>query len=106
MIIYIYNLKTCDDLTWFEADARRFGYIGQLAFYRAILRMRLGRNVPIHIIAVEKREPYRTGVWRISDESLDLGEQENAAAIARLIACRQNGVWPTGYEEIRILDNI
>lgn len=102
----IIDLKTCDDLTWFEADSRRFGYIAQLAFYRAVLRMRLGCNVPVHIIAVEKREPFRAGVWRVSAEALDCAEQENAAAIARLIACRQNGVWPTGYEEIRCLDNL
>ena len=34
----IVDLKTCDDLTWFEADARRFGYGHQVAFYRAVLR--------------------------------------------------------------------
>ena len=102
----IVDLKTCDDLTWFEADARRFGYLRQLAFYRAVFRMRFGQNVPIHIIAVEKREPFRCGVWKIVDEALDFSEQENAAAISRLISCRQNGIWPTGYEEVRILDNI
>lgn len=102
----IVDLKTCDDLTWFEADSRRFGYIDQLAFYRAVLRMKLGCNVPVYIVAVEKREPFRSGVWRVSAEALDFTEQENAAAIARLIACRQNGVWPTGYEEVRVLDNL
>jgi hypothetical protein len=29
----IVDLKTCDDLTWFEADARRYGYAHQLGFY-------------------------------------------------------------------------
>jgi hypothetical protein len=33
----IVDLKTCDDLTWFEADARRYGYAHQLAFYRSVL---------------------------------------------------------------------
>jgi hypothetical protein len=28
----IVDLKTCDDLTYFEADARRYGYTHQLAF--------------------------------------------------------------------------
>lgn len=100
------DLKTCDDLTWFEADARRFGYAGQLAFYRAVLRMVLGVNVPVYIIAVEKKEPFRTGVWRISQELLDLVEVENAAAIDRLKICRQTGVWPTGYEEVRFMDTL
>lgn len=100
------DLKTCDDLNWFEADARRFGYAGQLAFYRAVLRIVLGANVPVYIIAVEKKEPFRTGVWRISQELLDLVEVENAAAIDRLKICRQTGIWPTGYEEIRFMDTL
>ena len=33
----IFELKTADDLTWFEADSRRYGYAHQLAFYRSIL---------------------------------------------------------------------
>ena len=31
----VVDLKTCDDLSWFETDARRHGYVHQLAFYRA-----------------------------------------------------------------------
>jgi rhodanese-related sulfurtransferase len=33
----VIDLKTCDDLTWFEADARRFGYAHQFAFYHALV---------------------------------------------------------------------
>ena len=33
----ILDLKTCDDLTWFQADAKRYGYVYQMAFYRAVL---------------------------------------------------------------------
>lgn len=102
----VIDLKTCDELNWLEADFRRYGYAYQLAFYRAVLRERLGRGVPIHVIAVEKREPFRCGVWRISDEALDFAEMENRAAIARLQECRRTANWPTGYEEIRIIDNI
>ena len=59
------DLKTCDDLTWFEADARKLGYLHQMAFYRAVLAQVLdGLLVPVHIIAVEKKEPFRCGVWR------------------------------------------
>lgn len=58
----IVDLKTCDDLTWFEADARRYGYAHQLAFYRAVLAQVIGLWMPVHLIAVEKSEPYRCGV--------------------------------------------
>ena len=102
----IVDLKTCDDLRWFESDFKRYGYGYQLAFYRAVLRERIGQNVPCHVIAVEKREPYRCGVWKVSDEALNFAEMENSAAIERLRECRRTAVWPTGFEEIRIIDNI
>jgi hypothetical protein len=100
----IVDLKTCDDLTWFEADARRFGYAHQLAFYRAVLAQVFGLAMPVHLIAVEKREPYRTGVWKVSDEALRFAQRENEAAIERLKRCLDTGVFPTGYEETRIFD--
>jgi len=99
------DLKTCDDLTWFESDARRFGYQRQLAFYRAVLARHLdGLLVPVHLVAVEKKEPFRCGVWRVGDETLAIAQSENEAAMRRLLLCRQRDEWPTGYEEIRILD--
>lgn len=102
----IVDLKTCDELNWFESDFRRYGYAYQLAFYRAVLRERLGRNVPVYVIAVEKKEPFRCGVWRISDEALEFAKMGNRAAIGRLQECRRTANWPTGYEEVRIIDNI
>ena len=102
----IVDLKTCDDLTWFEADAMRFGYTHQMAFYRAVLRQATGVMCPVHIIAVEKKAPYRCGVWRVSDESLGLAETENVAAIGRLAKCKESDKWPTGYESVRTLDII
>jgi len=103
----IVDLKTCDDLTWFEADAKRYRYVHQLSFYQAVLAGAIGeypRNVPVHIVAVEKKEPFRCGVWRVSDDALVIARGENEAAIRRLISCQANGHWPTGYEEIRLLD--
>jgi len=101
----IVDLKTCDDLTWFEGDARRYGYERQLAFYRAVLGEALdGLKVPVHIIAVEKREPFRAGVWRVSEETLEAAERQNLAAIERLKSSYEDMYWPTGFEDVRILD--
>ena len=101
----IVDFKTCDDLTWFEADARRYGYHRQVAFYRAVLAQALGGAlVPVHLIAVEKKEPFRCGVWRVGDDTLAQAQRENEAAIRRLSVCRERDEWPTGYEEIRVLD--
>jgi hypothetical protein len=100
------DLKTCDSLKWFESDCRRFGYLYQMAFYRAVIRKATGRNVPVHIIAAEKNEPFATGVWKLTDEVLDLAELTNKAALERYRNCCASGVWPTGYEETRIIDTL
>ena len=101
----IVDFKTCDDLTWFEADARRYRYHQQMAFYRAVLAKVLdGLLIPVHIIACEKKEPHRCGLWRVGEDTLAIAQGENEAAIGRLKQCRQTDLWPTGYEEVRILD--
>jgi hypothetical protein len=99
----IIDLKTCDNLDYFESDARRFQYLHQAAFYSAVLREASGTAYPFHLIAVEKHEPFRCGVWLISDDALSYAESENAAAIERLKRCRAENLWPTGYEETRLL---
>jgi hypothetical protein len=100
----IVDLKTCDNLTWFESDARRFGYHYQFAFYQNVLDQVIGRMVPVYVIAVEKQEPYRCGVWQVNSETLLLARAEIEAAIERLKAARVNDQWSTGYEELRILN--
>lgn len=105
-LLGLVDLKTCDDLTWFESDARRYGYLYQMAFYHAVLRVATGLDVPVHIVAVEKKEPYRCGVWEISIESLNFARAENERAMETLRHCQLADRWPTGYEEVRIYDAV
>ena len=100
------DLKTCDHLKYLEADAKSFGYLHQLAFYRALLTLHTDAVLPVYLIAVEKREPYRCGVWRIDPGVLAAAERDNEAALERLVRCRQQDHWPTGYEELRVFDHI
>jgi hypothetical protein len=103
----IVDLKTTDDLTWFEADARRFQYAHQLAFYRSVLAAAAlmdPREIPVHMIAVEKRQLFRAGVWKLGEEALGIAQRENEQAVHRLKQCVAAGVYPTGYEQIRTLD--
>ncbi len=99
----IVDLKTCDDLTWFETDAKRFRYHNQMAFYQCVLDAAIERMVPVYIIAVEKKEPFRCGVWQLTGETLLMARAENEAAIGRLKESRASNIWPTGYEELRML---
>ena len=102
----IVDLKTVDDLTWFESDAKRYGYLYQLTFYRAVLAKVVGANVPVYLIAVEKKEPFRCGVWRACEDVLGVAQKENEEAVKRLMKCRATDTWPTGYEDVRLFDYI
>lgn len=102
----IVDLKTCDDLTWFEADAKRYSYAHQLAFYRALVARVTGEVVPVYLIGLEKKEPFRCGVWLVSEQTLAYCQSENEAAIERLKQCVSSNSWPTGYEELRVFDSI
>ncbi len=100
----IVDLKTCDHIDWLESDARTYAYAHQLAFYRALLTLAAGSTPPVYLIAVEKREPFRCGVWRMGEGVLGIAQQENQDAIARLLRSRATDTWPSGYETIREFD--
>ena len=99
----IADLKTCDRLDQFELDANRLGYVHQCAFYRALVAEATAVVLPVYLIAVEKREPCRCGVWEVAAPALDQARRENEAAMQDLTRCRRLGVWPTRFESIRLL---
>jgi len=98
------DFKTTADLTWFENDAKRRRYHNQLAFYQAVMAEVIGEYVPVYLIGVEKIEPFRCGVWSISDQTLAIARRENEAAIRRLMHCHESDHWPTKFEEVRLLE--
>ena len=100
----IIDLKTCDSIDYLQLDARSFGYVHQLAFYRALAAAVTGTVLPIHLIGVEKREPFRCGVWRMGEDVLGIAQKENEEGIARLKECRAKDQWVSGYEDIRVFD--
>jgi hypothetical protein len=100
----IVDLKTCDSIDYLQLDARSYGYVHQLAFYRSLLTCVSGTVVPVYLITVEKREPFRCGVWRMGEDVLGIGQKDNEDAITRLKECRTHDRWPTGYEDIRVFD--
>lgn len=100
----IVDLKTCDNLDWLQMDARSYEYAHQMAFYRAILALVIGSNLPVYLIAVEKREPFRCGVWRMGEDVLGIAQKDNEEGIARLKTYRERDHWPTGYEDVRVFD--
>ena len=100
----IIDVKTCDDIDYFESDARRFGYPFQLAFYRSLLAIATGSTPTAHLVAVEKASPHRCGVWRLGESLLGTAQSENERTIGRLKVCRETDTWPSGFESILTLD--
>ena len=109
----ICDLKTCDNLDYFETDAWKYGYPQQLAFYREVFATArdndnaANRGDPkpdCFIVAVEKREPYRVAVYKLTDELLEQCARQNEKAMEDLGRCRASNEWPTGTEALRILD--
>lgn len=108
----ICDLKTCDTLDWFESDAKKFGYPEQLAFYREVFRIAAhekspGKNPPkpnCFLIALEKREPYRVAVYKLTEELLESARMTNERAIEELRHCYRTDAWPTRTEELRLMD--
>ena len=96
----IVDLKTIDDIDDFERQARSYGYLNQIAFYAAVASEN-ARCVRCWFVVVEKRAPYRVGVWELFGHNMYSAIDENNAAMRRLSALRTTAVdeaWPTGYE--------
>lgn len=95
------DLKTTDDMERFESDARRYGYLHQFAFYRDVAREAGGGELSMTAVVLEKKPPFRIGVWRFGPEALAPYSAQNKAALIRFRQCRENDRWPTGYEKVR-----
>ncbi len=102
----IVDLKTADEIDSFELSMRAFGYLHQVAFYRALVAAVSGHCLPVHIIAVEKREPFRCGVWQVAPAVLDQAQRENEEAMTDLRRCRETGDWFTRYESLRLVERL
>jgi len=102
----IVDVKTADELDSFEFALRALGYVHQVAFYRSLVAIAGGHVLPVHVVAVEKREPFRVGVWRIAPEVLNQAQDQNEEAMAELRRCRATGDWFTRFEELRVIDRL
>lgn len=99
----IVDLKSTAELKYFENDSWKYHYVEQMAFYQAGLEILLGESYPVHLLAIEKQEPYSAGVWKITQEALDRAKKSNEKAIVELLKCKETNAFPTGYEKLRFL---
>ena len=102
----IVDLKTADELDSFELSMRAFGYLHQVAFYRALVAAASSHILPVHIVAVEKREPFRCGVWQVAPQVLDEAQRDCEEAMQDLKRCRETGNWFTRFESLRLVERL
>lgn len=71
----VVDWKTCEDLGRFERTVHQYGYNLQLAFYRRMVMLLTGHAYSVHLVATEKKQPYRTGVWSLTEQTLMQADQ-------------------------------
>lgn len=99
------DLKSCADLDDFEADLWRYAYPWQQAFYLMTAHA-AGLTLPLasNLIAIEKKEPFRCGVFRLTAPTLRPCLKELRGALYALReANRDPDLWPTGAEQVRVV---
>lgn len=93
------DLKTSLDASvrGFAKSAVAFGYHIQRGHYLDILS-RLGREVDMLFVVVEKSAPYLTAVHRLNEQFAEMGQAEALEAVDVYLRCMESGVWP-GYPD-------
>jgi PDDEXK-like domain of unknown function (DUF3799) len=90
------DLKTCrnPDPRKFSADAARYGYAMQLAFYADGCAQVLGELPPVKIIAAQNTAPYDVAVFDLDEDVLGHGRAETERLIDLLVECKRANHWP------------
>lgn len=85
------ELKTCQSLDHFHYDIGKYGYHLQHAFYGIVS----GYSSPNAIVAVEKSQPHRVGVWHIPHDAV------TTEAVRLAIQNIKKGEFTGKYEKIQ-----
>jgi exodeoxyribonuclease VIII len=81
----VLDVKTTESArpTDFAASAAKFGYFHQAAFYRRLVEQNIGVLDDFVIIAVEKKAPYLTAVYRIPFHAIETADRRIDELVAR-----------------------
>ena len=97
---YALDLKTVESLDSdafrnFERAAFSYGYHRQAGFYLPLINEIYERPVSrMYYVAVEKVEPFGVAVYKLSDDAIARGQDENIADLMRLKRSLETGDWP------------
>ncbi len=89
------DIKTCEcaSQTEFERSVADFNYHRQAAFYQDGCRA-IGIDIKHFVfICVEKSAPYGVAVYRLLDDAIGLGREENERLLTKYAACERMNNW-------------
>lgn len=97
------DLKTCRNIDRFAYDFKDYMYANQMSFYQEVFNAKFGYRPDVFVIAAEVMEPYRVGVWKVTDGTLGEARLQNETHIPKFFESKRTEVYPTLYEDLRLL---
>ena len=97
---YALDIKTVESLDSdafrnFERAAFSYGYHRQAGFYLPLINEILEYPVSrMYYVAVEKVEPFGVAVYKLADDAIARGQDENIADLVRLKKSLEDNHWP------------
>lgn len=106
----IVDLKTTDDASdaGFAKSIAKYRYFVQQPWYEDVIESLYGEAPPYWAwLAVEKKPPYKIGIYYLEPDDIALGRTVARANLAKLMKYRQANLWPdysseTGIRPIRL----
>lgn len=87
----------------FGYSVRKYGYLGQAAWYRDGEFLNSGEEKEFFFVAVESAPPYLVTVFRATDAQLAEGRNTYQDLLVKLDHCQRTGFWG-GYSELDQVD--
>lgn len=97
---WIVDLKTTRDLDDFEDQFSEFEYGIQGAFYQMVFEAMHGYAPPVRFVAVEKKAPFRVGVFECGDAAIARERKRLDAIMGEIQQAEAAGVYPSRYDDI------
>lgn len=92
----VIDLKTCADLDSFAEDAKEYGYDMQMAWYTDLFGC-----TGHYLIAVEKSEPHRVGVYYFGADRMALAAAKCMRLMSEYVVCKLADTWQDRHISIQ-----
>jgi hypothetical protein len=93
-----------NDIDRFAEQACDYDYAHRMHFEAEVLDSTGEEVNEYRLIAAERCEPFRVGVWSIGIERQWDAAQENLSAAKQIAECQRTGCWPTNFETLQTLE--